>query len=700
MIENSQFLEDAEREVARLAKQAEQEKAMAEVLPARFEKNIAIFKKIMPHIADTFEFFKPTRPFEIFCSENGIPNLRWLDNNTSIYTDDPYLDCKEQIDKVINNARLMQLDFSMDEKNPHEQIHVTYMNLLSDLHKKVNKRKQKINIGDSIPLVILFGVGLGYHLGYLYESVIPKNLFIFEPDRNLFYASLFSFDWHELLTYLENENLGLHLFIGQDENNLMQDMQKELTKRGLFLSSNSLSFFHYPSEEIFKLAMKVTQEFYLLNTGWGFFDDNLFAIAHSAENISMNIPFLLNDKYISPEFEDIPVFVVGNGPSLDAAIPYIRKHQHHAIIISCGSSISALYRAGIQPDICVAIERTKGMADFYGIIDNIDYLKDILFFSSDVIHPDCHKYFKRSAMCFKGNEPVYILCANNYKPTYDYKALRCLNPLVGNIGLSFPVELGFKNIYMFGLDNGYKDIHHHHSKFSAYYDKNGNPIEALTKLVTKRKGINLPGNFGGTVVAHNMFALSAKVMSVLLKSKKDINCFNCSDGVYVDGAKPLHLEEIIIPEMYVDKKQLINKFYSDCFSPFPVDASMLKSKLATDVFNNVVDDIIKHWVAPIKSRADIIERMQQIHEYIYSLIMSGYPHIYRVLIGTITYVFSSILVLVFKTSKEEEINHVIYDAIKIMTSYFEETKIKYAMAFDSIDMTCSESTQHFHRTNN
>lgn len=700
MIENPQFLEDAEREVARLAKQAEQEKAMADVLPTRFEKNIAIFKRLMPHIADTFECFKPTREFEIFCNENGIPNLRWVDSNISIYTNDPYFDCKEQVSKVINNAQLMQIDFSNDEKNPHEQIHVTYMNLLSDLHKKVNKRKRKINIGDSIPLVILFGVGLGYHIGYLYESVTPKNLFIFEPDRNLFYASLFTFDWYELLIYLEKESLGLHLFIGQDENNLMQDMQKELTKRGVFLSSNSLSFFHYPSEDIFKLAMKVTQEFYILNTGWGFFDDNLFAIAHSAENISKQTPFLLNGKYISQDLNDVPIFVVGNGPSLDSAIPHIRKHQHHAIIISCGSSISALYRAGIRPDICVAIERTKGMADFYGIINDSSYLEDILFFSSDVIHPDCHKYFKRSVMCFKGNEPVYILCAFNYKETKEYKALRCLNPLVGNIGLSFPVELGFKNIYMFGLDNGYKDVHHHHSKLSAYYDENGNPIEALTKLVTRRKGISLPGNFGGEVIAHNMFALSAKVMSVLLKSKDNINCFNCSDGAYVDGAKPLSLEKIDIIDRKIDKKRLIDEIYNVCFSPFPIDVAMLKSKLAKDIFNDVVDDIINHWALPIKSRADIIERMQQIHEYVYSLTTSGYPHIYRVLIGTITYVFSSILVLVFKTSKEEEIDDIVYEAISIMVLYLNETKIKYEKAFDSIDMTSSESTQHFNRMNN
>lgn len=697
MIENSQFLEDAEREVARLAKQAQQEKAMAEVLPIRFEKNIASFKKLVPHIADTFENYKSIKPFEIFCNENGIPNLRWLDGDISIYTENPYLDCRNQVDAVIKNAKLMQLNLSSIEDNPHDQIHVEYMNKLAELYKKIKRGPTHLNAGDSVPLSIVFGIGLGYHIGYLYEEITPKNIFLFEPDKDLFYASLFTFDWFDLLSYIENKKLGFHLFIGQDESNLMEDLQAQLSRRGHFLSANTLSFFHYPSEDIFKLAMKVSQEFYLFNTGWGFFDDNIFAISHSSENIKNKTPFLLQNKKISSELSSIPVFVIGNGPSLDLAMPYIKKYKDSALLVSCGSSISALYRAGIKPDICVAIERTKGMADFYNIIDNKDYLKDILFFSSDVIHPDCHVFFNRSVMCFKGNEPIYMLCSSLYKFTYKYKALRCINPLVGNIGLSLPVELGFENIYMFGIDNGYKDIQHHHSKLSAYYDKNGNPIEALTKLVTKRKGLSLPGNFGGTVIAHNMFALSAKVMSVLLKSKSEVNCYNCSDGAYIDGALPLRLDDLLIADNSIDKNKIINKIYNDFFSPFPLDTSKLRVDLSTDVFNSIVDDIINHWNKPVMSRSDIIERMQQIHEYIYSLNGTIYSHIYRVLIGTVSYVFSSILVLVFKSSKEFELNDIVFEAIKIMTDYFENTKIKYAVALDSTDNTSSASTQHFHR---
>lgn len=691
-------ISEVEKLMAKVAAQAEQEIAMANIMPIRFKKNIEAFEKYIPSIANEYKDYKCIREFEFFCTENGIPNLRWVNENVAIYGADPYLLCKNQIECMLNNTQISQMNFSGNDTNPHDQIHVTYMNQLAGLHRKSNETL-KILTGScgSVPLTIMFGVGLGYQLGYLYERLTSKNLFIFEPDRDVFYASLYTFDWYELLKYIKEKNLGLHIFLGVEEDTLMQDMQSVLLHRGTFLASSILAFMHYPSEYIFKLAEKITQEFYMLNTGWGFFDDNLFAVAHSVENIKRKIPFLLESKRIPQKFEKTPIFVIGNGPSLDSAISYIRKHKDNAILISCGSSISALYNAGIKPDICVALERTKGMADFYGIIKEKEYLKDILFFSSDIIHPDCHNYFKQSALCFKKNEPIYMLCSQSFNGINDFSALEFINPVVGNMGLNLPIALGFKEIHLFGLDNGYKDEKHHHSKLSSYYDKNGNPIDELTKIVTKRKGILLPGNFGGHVLANSIFATSAKIMHVLLKkSKNDIICYNHSDGVLIDGAIPCHLDEMEIDDTYIDKAEIIKTIYSDLFGDFPVSVEDIKNKFNSDLFIDVVNNIIHHFDDPIKSREDIIERMQQIHEYVLLLVSDGYAHIYRFLYGSLTYMFSSVSVLAYHFSDENETIHLLDDAVKIMVEYLEEMKIKYPHAFDSIDYTASETTK-FHR---
>lgn len=83
------------------------------------------------------------------------------------------------------------------------------------------------------------------------RNVVLRNLFVFEPNLDLFYASLFSFDWDALLQHLDRENLSLHLFLGQDEESLMSDLLPALHKKGAFWISSVFAFWHYPSEKYF-----------------------------------------------------------------------------------------------------------------------------------------------------------------------------------------------------------------------------------------------------------------------------------------------------------------------------------------------------------------------------------------------------------------------------------------------------------------
>ena len=83
-------IHDVESELARLALQKQQEAAMLEVLPVRYELNMAAFAKYMPAIHDFFKEYQPAKPFRFFCNENGVPNILWLDEGISLYGDDPF----------------------------------------------------------------------------------------------------------------------------------------------------------------------------------------------------------------------------------------------------------------------------------------------------------------------------------------------------------------------------------------------------------------------------------------------------------------------------------------------------------------------------------------------------------------------------------------------------------------------------------
>lgn len=263
---------DTQQQAERLQRQSEQEKAMAEVLPLRFAQNLDAFKHYMPGIYEQFSDYQPKRPFRFFCNENGIPNILWLDEQVALYGEDPFAEAEDQIQQVIEQSILQCIDF-VPQWHIDGQIHIKYNNQISKLKQRTSLEGLPLHklLETDIPLSIMYGIGLGYQLGYLYERCKIRNLFAFEPDLDMFYASLYCFDWHALLDYMDQANLSLHLFIGVEEQLLVSDMMEALHRKGAFWSAGYFSFCHYHSPAIHSLLYKVESEFYLLRSGWGFF---------------------------------------------------------------------------------------------------------------------------------------------------------------------------------------------------------------------------------------------------------------------------------------------------------------------------------------------------------------------------------------------------------------------------------------------
>ena len=677
---------NAEQALARLSEQAEQEAAMLAVLPVRFSKNMDAFNKYLPDIYSQFVSYSPSRAFRIFCNENGIPNLLWLDDGVSFYGADPYDECRKQIERILHGKDSVQTFDFVKDSNPLEFIHVDFMNEMVEMRKSASDKLSPIShIGDSIPLAIMFGVGLGYQMAYLYEQCKLNVFYIVEPDQDVFYASLFTFDWYSLLDYINSERLGLHIFLGQNNNEIMQDLSMAIAKSGSYLSSANIGFWHYPSEEIFELMKRTKQEFFLLSSGWGFFDDNIISISHCVENVRKNLPFLITGKSIDENWSNIPVFVVGNGPSLDLAIDTLKKLQDNVIILSCGSALSALHKAGIRPDIHVQVERTKLVPDSHRLLNDADYLKDILFLSLDVIHPDCAEQFDRVGLAFKPLEPGGFLLQLNYPIARQRDILRGANPLVGNTGVATACRLGFKSIYLFGIDNGYKSNQHHHSKLSFYFDEDGKAKEKLSSLVLRRSKHLVPGNFGGQVETTNMMINSRMVIENQLKLYSDACVYNCSDGAAINGALPTKIEDIICQDNKLDKTSLINHIINDLYGPMDINVESLVDKLNVEFFDELIDKFVSDWDAQFSSRQNIIELMMQQYDYLSAISQTRYSHIYRCLIGSVNYSFSVILSTMYRFEESDLYYSYINNMIATMRNYLSAMKDRYKHAMSSVD---------------
>ena len=680
-------LAKAEQEALRLQQQAEQEVAMAAALPLRFAQNMAAFRQYIPHIADMYEAYQPARPFRFFCSENGQPNLAWLDDDVAVYGAEPYLICETLVKEFMEKGGLSKFSFSQ-EANPLGFMHVEYLNKLNAYLDDISTREDMLSrVPLEVPSALIFGVGLGYHLGYLYERCKIGTLFLFEPDLDLFYGSLFCFDWAPLLAYLHQENLGLHILLGQDEETIVKDFSSAIHSRGSFLIANAFIMWGYQNDKIKKLIEKVQQEYYLLVMGWGFFDDNLIALSHTINNIERAVPFLKQDQRVAPEYHRTPVFIIANGPSLDESIAVIRENKDKAILISCGSAISALHKVGIKPDIHVETERTKIVYDFLVNLNDPEYLRDVLFLSTDVIHPDCATLFNQSALVFKLSEPGVVLYRNYFPGWQACAALGGVNPLVGNIGVSAPTHLGFKNLYLFGLDNGYKHKGHHHSKLSSYYNNEEN-AGALGDLMYGDSQWRRAGNFDGTVISNAMFDTSRRVIEQVLAANEDVRCFNCSDGAKIEHARALPSAEISLLHR-VDKPALLEEIAGLC-APIPLSKQDFEPLLDIEFFNILIDKMMAEWQQDFRSRNELNQLMLRNFGYLSQIAATRQQHISQTMVGSMNYVFTLLSSILYSFEGEEETLVLMKPAIDLWLEFLAKAREMYPRALDSVDMIDNE----------
>lgn len=679
----------AEQEMLRLQQQAEQESAMKVALPLRFAQNMAAFRQYIPHIADIYEDYQPARPFKFFCSENGQPNLAWLDDDVAVYGAEPYLICETLVKEFMDKGGLSRFSFSK-EANPLGFMHVEYLNKLNAYLDDISAREERLGqVPHEVPSALIFGVGLGYHLGYLYERCKIGTLFLFEPDLDLFYASLYCFDWAPLLGYLHQENLGLHILLGQDENTIVKDFASAIQLRGSFLVANAFIMWGYQNEKIRKLIEIVRQEYYLLVMGWGFFDDNLIALSHTINNIERAVPFLQKNKKISPVYQRTPVFIIANGPSLDESIAVIKAHKDRAILISCGSAMTALHKVGIKPDIHVETERTKIVYDFLANLNDSDYQREILFLSSDVIHPDCSTLFNKSMLTFKLGEPGVTLYQNYFPHLQPCAVFSGMNPLVGNIGVSLPINLGFKNIYLFGMDNGYRQKGHHHSRFSAYYNNN-DKAEAFGEKVYGDSQRACEGNFGGVVISNIMFDTSRRVTEAVLAANSDVQCFNCSDGAKIEMARPLLSTEIHLSQS-INKSALIEEI-TGLGAPIALSKQDLYPLLDIDFFNVFIDKMTDDWQCSFSSRNELNQLMLRNFGYLVQIAATKQKHIAQVMIGSMNYVFSVLSTLLYSFEGEEKTLELMEPAIDLWLEFLSKIRDMYPRALDSVDMIDDHQT--------
>lgn len=414
---------------------------------------------------------------------------------------------------------------------------------------------------DQVISLIMYGMGLGVQLPKLLARCQISHIFVCESQLDYFYCSLFALDWQAITEHCIEADTTLYLNIGGNGDQLLNDITQQSQKLGMHILAQTYLYKPYYNASLAHLFTELREHLKAQLVMSEHVDHVLYGFAHTDATMRQHIPYMLaaSPTRMANHIRDFPVFVVGNGPSLDASIACIKAYQNNAIVISCGTALKALIQHDIIPDYHAEIEQNRACYDWIAQSTTAQQRQHITLISCNGIHPDVVDLFGATRLVAKAGESSTLLFLGKREAS-QYMFIDHAFPTVSNFAVNFVLSAGFKNIYLLGIDFGFKDKHHHHSKYSAYYKQ-----QQDTSNFIKHSHIahTLPGNFGGHVQTKYEFKIARRYMQECI-ANYTAEVFNLGDGAKINGAFALVHDDILLGAE--QKHTVVKQVNQDCFA--------------------------------------------------------------------------------------------------------------------------------------
>ncbi|MDE2440344.1 MAG: motility associated factor glycosyltransferase family protein [Betaproteobacteria bacterium] len=501
----------------------------------------------------------------------------------------------------------------------YQTVEPTYrVELLEEFNRRFPQGKRSDFPGfgkHRLPIALVFGSGFGWHLDRLVDDYEMRHLIIVDTDIERLNLSLYFTDWVALeQRFHDRGGIWISWLFETEPRTLVEKLPVLIYKHWppYFLQGVGLFFNDYDSRVVRDTWNSLRDDLWKLYRGWGFMDDELLGMRHCILNMQKGIP-LCTGKAAIPD--DAVAFVIGAGPSFDTLLPILRANQERAVVISCGSAIYALARAGIKPDFHVEVERTN--VTFVSLLsDKIkDILRDVPFVASSIVDPAAFSLSTKPLMVIKDLDmgASVIDFQRNY-PVFK------TNPTVTNGGLDLVLRLGFKQAYLFGVDLGFRDPNYHHSRESQYYTgDNDQPDYQKYIDITHEQhqtGIPVDGNFSDGIQSTEFFIHSRDAMQIVIREHDASTVFNMNDGALIKGAVPLRPEDFSIASTPASKAAAIEAMLAAFTLDYDVDTGEKLDFLAEQL-DAVVADLKLRFEREMKNKMEVFDRISEMHEYFF-----------------------------------------------------------------------------------
>jgi len=402
--------------------------------------------------------------------------------------------------------------------------------------------------------LIFLEIGLGLHLQGIIDKLNARVIFIKEKNLETFRLSLFVTNYNTLAA-----KSNLHFSITDDELKERENFLKFLNEGNNY----NLIMKHIPFNDDYKLQTQRLQSHVIsqnyINYGYSAI---LLRYINSPRYLVKNYSYInVNNRYNDNILSKKPVLLLFSGPSTTKNIEWIKANHHRFIIISALSTCRLLHSINITPDIVIHIDPDKQTKLLFEDL-NEDYFNDTLILLASNVDEDTVAKFKKEKIHF-------IEQGTDYKKGFG----KFSSPSVGEYTYGLSLILGVTTMYMLGIDLALdrETLQTHSGDFHPFQStaqENDNSASlSLNKTTTYVKG-----NFHDEVPTLTPYKMSIEQLGTFSEVlKKDHHkLYNLSDGAYLQGCTPLHIQDYNWQELAsINKEQVhqqINTFLDEISS--------------------------------------------------------------------------------------------------------------------------------------
>lgn len=379
-------------------------------------------------------------------------------------------------------------------------------------------------------IIIVYGIGLGYHINSLVKKLSETNrLILIEPSKEIFEYALKN-------GYYDNfkDRFNTYFVIANTEYDIKRMLGMYIPYYD-FENIVCFDFKQYPNvfREHYKMYCESLIE--IINSMRINRNTALYFASQWQSNFMENIEFIFKSTPVNRLFDifkNVPAIIVSAGPSLDKNIEYLKEAKGRAVIICVGTALKALKKKGIEPDFVVSIDGSeKNYKHFEGCSTDAPLLYDL------TIYPRILKEHKESLIiCQLASTMTDLIEA---KLLIEVGQLNT-GPSVANLSLDFAYKMGCNPIVFIGQDLAYLDNRTHAT--GTTYEKDRIELEN-----SNDKYVLVEGNYKDVVLTDRVFLSFKTWFETYIASHNDRTYINATEGgARIKGTKIMTLNDVLI----------------------------------------------------------------------------------------------------------------------------------------------------------